>query len=125
MKPVDNITPAAKALMIKKISFSGLNAGITLPRSGIQTPIALATSIDANAAILYLRALDLSLSSSSSSHVHSASAKVGSIIKRMKMVKISRCQFGDLLIPISMTKTEEKIWERQSRGTSEVINTKP
>ncbi|KEH35204.1 ZIP metal ion transporter family protein [Medicago truncatula] len=31
---------------------TGLNAGITLPRSGIQTPIPLATSIDTKAAIL-------------------------------------------------------------------------
>jgi len=35
MKAVAKITPTAKAFMIKKISFSRLNAGITFPRRGM------------------------------------------------------------------------------------------
>ena len=54
MKPADNITPTAEALIIKKISLWRLRAGTIFPRSGMQTPIALATTIDRRAAILHL-----------------------------------------------------------------------
>ncbi|KAK7836356.1 hypothetical protein CFP56_022691 [Quercus suber] len=84
MNPVDNITPAAKALMKKKMSFSGRKAGMAFPSIGIQTPIAPATRMEAIAASLYLRALVLSRPSSSVSHVQSPKAEEGSRRKTQK-----------------------------------------
>ncbi|PPS04812.1 hypothetical protein GOBAR_AA15850 [Gossypium barbadense] len=69
INPVDNMTPAAKALMTKKMSFLGRKASIVFPSSGKQTPMALATRIETIAAILYFKASALFRSSSSGSHV--------------------------------------------------------
>ena len=87
MNPVDNITPAAKALMKKKMSFSGRKAGMVFPSIGIQTPNAPATRMEAIAASLYLRAWVLSRPSSSVSHVQSPKAEEGSRRKTQKSVR--------------------------------------
>jgi hypothetical protein len=72
MNPVARITPAAKALIMKKISFSGLRAGTFLPSKGMHTPTALATRMQAIEPSLYFSAaLLLSFSLTSASHVQS------------------------------------------------------
>lgn len=89
MKPVARMTPAAKALMIKKTSLSGEIAGIHLPRIGRQTPMAPATRMEKTAMIFRGRALDLSRPSSSEEQSQSAWAKRGrrssEAMKKMKM----------------------------------------
>lgn len=90
MNPVANITPAAKALMMKKIGFSGCNDGIVFPRIGMQTPTAPATRMEAIAPSLYFRASLLLPPSSSASHVHSAEARAGS---KRRMQKKERRSF--------------------------------
>ncbi|PON98220.1 hypothetical protein TorRG33x02_060500 [Trema orientale] len=84
MKPVESMTPAAKALIMKNTFLSGLKAGIVFPRIGRQTPMAPATRMEAMAAILYLRAKVLLCSSLSDSHVHSPRARMGSTAMRKK-----------------------------------------
>lgn len=53
-KPVASMTPAAKHLMTKKASLSGLRALNPFPITGKQTPMALVARIVNNAAILHL-----------------------------------------------------------------------
>nr|GLL36211.1 hypothetical protein PanWU01x14_301810 [Ipomoea trifida] len=85
MNPVERITPAANALIIKNKFLSGLSAGTAdLPSTGKETPMALATRIDAMAPSLYLRAKLLSLSSSSDSQVHSPRTIVGNRVNISK-----------------------------------------
>ena len=82
MKPVARITPAARAFIKTKIFFSGLKAGITLPRRGIQTPIPLPIKIDSKAIILYFKDLAVLLSSFSPSH---SAATIGTTIKKTRI----------------------------------------
>ncbi|CAI9787115.1 unnamed protein product [Fraxinus pennsylvanica] len=72
----------AKAFIMKKKLLSGLKAGMVFPKTGRQTPIALATRIDASAANLYLSAKILLRSSSSASQVHSPKTAVGSSTRK-------------------------------------------
>ncbi|KAF9674481.1 hypothetical protein SADUNF_Sadunf10G0131700 [Salix dunnii] len=60
MNPVARITPAAYALIMKKISFSGLKAFIFLPSRGRPTPIAPATRTESIEPSLYFSASPLS-----------------------------------------------------------------
>jgi hypothetical protein len=72
MNPVARITPAAKALMMKKESFSGLRARNFLPSNGMHTPAAPATRMEAIEHSLYLSAVLLLLFVfPASSHVQS------------------------------------------------------
>lgn len=90
MNPVARITPAAKALIMKKISFSGLKLGILRPSSGMLTPTAPAKRIVAIEANLYLSASLLFFSVISASHVQlqSPDTRVGErIIKRNRKEK--------------------------------------
>jgi hypothetical protein len=87
MNPVASITPAAKALIMKKISFSGRKVGIFLPNIGRETPIALAIRIELIATSLNLRAFALSRPCESSLQVHSAETKMGTKSKRRRRVE--------------------------------------
>lgn len=60
-KPVDRMTPAAKALIIKKRLFSGSKAETRLPRIGRETPIPLAIKMERTPPVLYFNARFLSL----------------------------------------------------------------
>lgn len=86
MKPVARITPAAKALIMKKTSFSGRRAGILLPNIGRETPIALATRMEQIATSLNLRAVVLSRLRDSVSKPHSAETERGTRRRRKKKV---------------------------------------
>jgi len=115
MNAVAKITPAAKAFIMKKISFSGLNAGITLPRRGIHNPIALAIRIDIKAIILYLIAFTLSWSSSSLSHVHSAVTRVGRTTNKINIKDQNKSWSFPLNLPMV-----EKCWTDRNRGKNRV-----
>lgn len=70
MNPVANITPAANALIAKKMSFSGRKASMVFPKRGTQTPMAPAMRIENIATILYLVAKEFLFESLvSGSHV--------------------------------------------------------
>lgn len=87
MKPVARITPAAKALTIKKISLSGRRAGIFFPKIGRETPSALAMSIEVIATSLNCSALALSLFSVPVSlPVHSAATRRGRRSRKQKRI---------------------------------------
>ncbi|PON88508.1 hypothetical protein TorRG33x02_157220 [Trema orientale] len=87
MKPVARITPAAKALTMKKISFSGRRVGIFFPKTGRETPTALATSIEVIATSLNCKALALSrFSLPVSLQVHSEATSRGRRSRMQKMI---------------------------------------
>jgi hypothetical protein len=71
INPVAKITPAANALIMKKISCSGLRVGTLLPSNGMLTPTAPVKRMVTIEAILYLSASPLFFSVVSPSHVHS------------------------------------------------------
>lgn len=83
MKPVERMTPAAKDLMTKKMFFSGLMAGIHLPRVGIQTPREPATRMEKIAASFNGIARDRWSSSSSASQLQSAWVRTGRRSRRV------------------------------------------
>ena len=89
MKPVARITPAAKALIMKKMWFSGFRAGTFFPSRGMLTPAAPATRMEAIAASLYLSDSPPLLGwseCSASSHEQSDKTKLG----RKKMRRMRR-----------------------------------
>lgn len=87
MKPVARMTPAAKALIMKNTSFSGLRAGIFLLSNGRLTPSAPATRMDAIEPNLYLSASFLFGGVASSLHVHSPKTIVGRRRRNMIMIE--------------------------------------
>jgi hypothetical protein len=102
MNPVARITPAAKALIRKNMSCSGLRVGILLPNNGMLTPTEPAKRMVAIEANLYLSAsLLFVLPALSASHVQSPDTVVGmrSIRRNMKVAGRERsswqfCRFG-------------------------------
>ena len=82
INPVARITPAAKALIMKKMLFSGFRVGIVLPMIVSDTPSPLAIRIVLIATSLNFRALVLFLSSCWVSQLHSAKAKRGRARRR-------------------------------------------
>ena len=82
INPVARITPAAKALIMKKMLFSGFKVGIFLPTIGSETPSPLAIRIVHIATSLNFRASVLFLSSGWVSQLHSAKAERGRTRRR-------------------------------------------
>lgn len=77
-RPVDKMTPAAKALIRKTKGLSGPNAGTDLTIIGRQTPIAPETRIVAMAANFKCRAEELLSAATSEAHSQAVAAAGGS-----------------------------------------------